>query len=141
VRALRAADKVAALPAPRVAGLLSAPTRANPIMAGSKIESFAVGKGGMFLEAGRAHGLTARGSFLSAVPIPNQRYVRNALSTLPEWNVANKVSDVFVPEGVFLQKSIAGPQGPFSGGGVQFEVLNKFDLDRLDFFNSRSLNP
>jgi hypothetical protein len=93
------------------------------------------------LKAGRAHGEIAPGSFLSAVPIPNQRYVRNALATLPEWNVANKVSDVFVPEGVLLQKSMAGPQGPFSGGGIQFEVLNKFDLKRIDFFNTRDLAP
>lgn len=122
------------------ARLLPAPKYANPDLPGAPIESFQVGPGGLSFPQGRAHGDIPSGSFLSDTPIPNQGFVRDDLATLPEWNPATHVSDAFVPEGVWLQRSTAGPQGSGHGGGAsQLRILNRSDVDRVTYSNTRQL--
>jgi RHS repeat-associated protein len=123
--------------------LLPAPKRLNPSATGEPIESFTVGNGGLNLPGGRVHGIADDpfGGFLSEVPVSSQAYVRQNLSTKPEWNAANFVSDAFVPEGVVLQRSTAGPIAGAPGGGPQLEILNFTDRARVVFTNTQPLPP
>ncbi|MCM2263854.1 MAG: RHS domain-containing protein [Desulfuromonadales bacterium] len=122
------------LPAPK-------PGVSSPHTEGGELVSFRVGRGGMDLPRGRAHGDgSPAGGFLSETPIPNQGYVRSQLATKPEWSSATKVSDAHVPEGVVLQRSVAGPQGyGHPGGGVQLEILNAADKARIVYSNTKKL--
>lgn len=127
-------DPARLLPAPRSGSI-------NPDLPGGRMVSFEVGQGGLRLPSGRAHGANPAGGFLSAEPIPNQSYVRGPLATHPEWNPATQVSDVFVPQGVRLQMSVANPHPslPSSGYGVQFQILNEADKARIIYSNPRLL--
>ena len=103
--------------------------------------SLKVGEDGLFLPAGRAHGIDPVGSFLSLVPIPNRAYVRGLLFTIKNWNRATHVSDAFVPPGVRLQASLANPHPslPNSGYGPQLQILNDADKARIIYSNTRPL--
>jgi RHS repeat-associated protein len=121
--------------------LLSAPKYSTTHTQGELLESFKVGSEGLLLPGGRAHGPgSPAGGFLSETPIPDQNYVRESLATLPEWNKATHVSDAYVPPGVILQRSVAGPQGPgYPGGGVQLEILNPSDKVKVIYSNTTIL--
>jgi hypothetical protein len=126
--ALNSGGHVAALPAPKIAGLLEAPSyQAN---AGGAIRSFVTDVDQTFYRVFSGHSTT--GKFLTAMPPKSSLYAQKGLS-LPPWNKAEFIQEVMVPKGTLLQRSRALPISDWGGtGGLeQFQLLD--DIPALNF--------
>lgn len=116
------------LTVPNQPDILLLPPASNAINhAGGAIQFYPLKEHKVFY---RVYTHNPEGRFLTAVPPLSQEFAKEALA-LPASNEATFIQEVYVPQGIYVERSRTLPAFGKRGGAEQFKIIDEKDLERI----------